>query len=138
MAKKNDKKKILLLIGVAAAAYFLFKKKPVRKSSIPTVEYLEEGFVKTDSLPTVVPVEQVNTPVFKVPERDLSVINETPVFVSETPVFVSDNTGKVIEQDVYTIDRITHIGVQPVSYAAVSGQRNRRRMSGGISSGILR
>ena len=131
MAKKNDKKKILLLIGVAAAAYFLFKKKPVRKSSIPTVEYLEEGFVKTDSLPTVVPVEQVNTPVFKVPERDLSVINETPVFVT-------DNTGKVIEQDVYTIDRITHIGVQPVSYAAVSGQRNRRRMSGGISSGILR
>ena len=131
MAKKNDKKKILLLIGVAAAAYFLFKKKPVRKSSIPTVEYLEEGFVQTDSLPAVVPVEQVNTPVFTVPERDLTVINETPVFLT-------DNTGKVIEQDVYTIDRITHIGVQPVSYAAVSGQRNRRRMSGGISSGILR
>ena len=131
MAKKNDNKKILLLIGVAAAAYFLFKKKPVRKSSIPTVEYLEEGFVKTDSLPTVVPVEEVNTPVFKVPERDLTVINETPVFVT-------DNTGKIIEQDVYTIDRITHIGVQPVSYAAVSGYKNRRRMSGGISSGILR
>lgn len=137
MAKKDNQKKVLLLIGVAAAAYFLFRKKTVRKAEIPTVEYLEEGYVTTDNVVNNIPVVNVpdnltnDIPVFKVPDRG-------DVFVSETPVYVTDNNGKIIEQDVYTIDRITHVGVQPVSYAAVSGKRYMRRKADGICSGIMK
>lgn len=61
---------------------------------------------------------------------------EEGFYQNETDIV--NETSSTLEPVENITSRINYVGVLPVTYASIAGQKNRKKITGGICSGILK